>query len=338
MLNTSQVIVRNIEYFEHFENGIIVGLPNDDLLSEVNPRQAFTWDYSHFSALNDRYENKLIYDAQLPANQIYDKALIFLPKSKEEFRLLLLMVTARLRPGADLFLVGSKQEGIVSAAKELLNFGDNPVKVDSARHCQLWKIALKEERYQFNLDDWISIYNLSVAGLAYRVCSLPGVFSFGRLDEGTRLLLESIDRVPSGRLLDFGAGTGVLGTFLKLKNPDCSLEMVDIHALSLYCCRRTLELNGLEAKVYPSSGWEGIEKKFHGVFTNPPFHSGVKTHYATTENFISQLPTYLVSGGKLWLVANQFLKYGSLIDNALGGGGIYRENSRFKVYRSFKRT
>ena len=58
------------------------------------------------------------------------------------------------------------------------------------------------------------IFEVPLADGPLKVVSLPGVFSHGRLDRGTALLLEHLDKLPSGHLLDFGCGAGVLGAAL----------------------------------------------------------------------------------------------------------------------------
>ncbi len=63
----------------------------------------------------------------------------------------------------------------------------------------------------------------------------------------------------------------------------------------------------------------------------------MKTHYETTETFIGKAPSYLVTGGRFWLVANQFLKYAQIIEKALGACDIFRQTPKFKVYRAFKK-
>ena len=49
----------------------------------------------------------------------------------------------------------------------------------------------------------------------------PGVFSHGRLDAGTRALLEVMRRFPVAgrRVLDFACGSGVIGAFLSALEP-----------------------------------------------------------------------------------------------------------------------
>ncbi|MBS7676150.1 methyltransferase, partial [Vibrio cholerae] len=82
-----------------------------------------------------------------------------------------------------------------------------------------------------------------------KVVSLPGVFSHGRLDRGTELLLEHLDKLPSGNLLDFGCGAGVLGAAVKRRYPHNTVTMLDVDAFAAASSRLTLAANGLEAEV-----------------------------------------------------------------------------------------
>ena len=60
-----------------------------------------------------------------------------------------------------------------------------------------------------DLDALASHFTLQLADGPLEVVSLPGVFSHGRLDLGSALLLEHLDNPPGGRLLDFGCGAGI---------------------------------------------------------------------------------------------------------------------------------
>ena len=173
-----------------------------------------------------------------------------------------------------------------------------------------------------------------------QLCTVPGVFSFERLDEGTQLLLESLSAanktVPRGRTLDFGCGSGPIGIFAKLINPEIQLEMVDLNWLALECAKRSCGLNDVKAEIYPSDGWSDIEGRFDSVLTNPPFHSGVDTEYKTTEDFIHTAYDHMNKHGCLVLVANSFLKYAAVIERRFGTYKLLNENSRFRVYKTLR--
>ena len=97
-------------------------------------------------------------------------------------------------------------------------------------------------------------YELPLAEGPLKVVSLPGVFSHGRLDRGTELLLEHLDKLPSGHLLDFGCGAGVLGAAVKRRYPHNSVTMLDVDAFAAASSRLTLAANGLEGEVITGNG------------------------------------------------------------------------------------
>ena len=208
MQNTSQVVARNLNLFDG-SSLLIVGMPDDDLLSQLAYTQAFTWDYSVYSTLSLGGFKNLSWGAELESEQQYKQVLMFMPKSKPELDLLFAMVSSKMEMGAELFLVGAKKEGINSVAKKLTAVGDQPEKLDMARHCQLWSVIKTVESKPFRLDDWLEEYEYSAAEDTLTAVSIPGVFSHGRLDDATALLLNNLGKIPSGRILDFGCGCGV---------------------------------------------------------------------------------------------------------------------------------
>jgi len=241
-----------------------------------------------------------------------------------------------LQQGAAIYLVGEKKAGIASAAKKLDAFGKNNSKIDSAKHCQIWQVNLDVNPATFDIDDWLEVYSVTLNNISFSICSIPGVFSFGELDQGTLLLLENMFTKLKGRVLDFGCGSGVLGIYTKLINPEINLEMVDTNLLALFCSRKSVELNNLEASVYPSNGWVDVKGRVDAVVTNPPFHSGVSTEYQTTETFIQSAPDKMTKHAPFLLVANSFLKYSAIIEKKFGRCDILAENKKFRVYKAYR--
>ncbi|MFT7215963.1 MAG: 16S rRNA (guanine1207-N2)-methyltransferase [Paraglaciecola sp.] len=262
----------------------------------------------------------------------FDGAVLYMPKSKAQAQMLLANVASCLKPGATLMLVGENKGGINSAPKLLGVYSTQVNKVDSARHCSLFAAQLDKAVSVFDLSKWQTITDLQVAGIDFKVCSLPGVFSHGELDPGTRLLLENIDKVESGRVLDFACGAGIIGCFVGLKNPLSQVVMSDVSALAIYCSQQSAKLNQLPAQVIPSDGLSTVSGRFIQVFTNPPFHTGIKTDYSVTEGFIQQLKSHLQDKGSLTLVANKFLRYGDHLQKQFSSVHALAQTSKFSVY------
>jgi len=334
MYNTSQVILRNADRLEKLET-LVLNPPADPLLAQLAlPVRSLTWDYSVFLALQQYQKNPVEFAVQPSARGPYDQALIFMSKAQAEFSLLWQQACAHVKPGSSVWIVGEKREGIHSAAKRLADAGVRLVKVDSARHCQLWQALAPENVSPPVLEDLYQSFEMPWADRKLTICSLPGVFGVGRLDEGTALLLEHLGEVPAGRVLDFGCGAGVIGACLKATQPKAEVHLVDIHAMALESARRTLAINDLSGEVYPSDGLGQVSGKFRAIYTNPPFHAGVKTDYRVTTQMIRDARDHLEQGGELRLVANAFLHYPELIQEVFGNCETLAQTSKFRVLRA----
>lgn len=324
----SQVLLRQADHFTP-EKLLLAGAPADHLLAEWPQASAWSWLADEYRVL--QRAGTAHYGHQLPQLAVAD-AVLFLPKSRELTEYLLHTLAGL--PGMQrLFLVGEKKAGIERAAKQLAQFGKT-WKLDSARHCQLWLCELGPPAgLPPAPEQWQQQFSVALPGAEpLQLCSLPGVFSHGRLDRGTALLLEHLDDLPAGHLLDFGCGAGVLGAALKRRYPHCMVSLLDVDAFALESSRRTLAANGLEAQVLAGAGIADAPGQLAAIVTNPPFHKGVHTHYQATEELIRQAAGHLLPGGELRLVANSFLRYPELIEAHLGPCRVLAERDGFRVY------
>ncbi|WP_017904803.1 class I SAM-dependent methyltransferase [Pseudomonas asplenii] len=323
----SEVLLRQAEYFQG--NLLLVGLPADDLLGHLPNARGWCWHAGDQAALEARFAGCSHFGVS-PPEAAFDAAVVFLPKSRELADYLLNAVASRL-PGGEVFLVGEKRGGIEGAAKQLSTLG-KPRKLDSARHCQLWQVGVAEAPQAKPLESLARHYQLELADGPLTVVSLPGVFSHGRLDRGTALLLEHLDNLPGGPLLDFGCGAGVLGAAVKRRYPDNPVVMLDVDAFAAASSRLTLAANGLEGEVLTGDGIDAAPLGLSTILSNPPFHTGVHTDYQASENLLKKSAKHLRSGGELRLVANSFLRYQPLIEEHLGNCVTRAEGDGFRIY------
>ena len=328
----SQVLLRNIELFDG--NVLLAGLPADELLSELPDAQGWSWHAGEYQQLFQRFPERCIFSKQLPIVE-YTAGVLFLPKSRELTEYLLQELAAKI-PSGLLFLVGEKRAGAERAAKQLAAFGRTS-KVDSARHCQLWRCQVNNKPEAPDLAAESKVFTVSSAGESVQVQSVPGVFSHGRLDLGTKLLLENLEGLPAGHYLDFGCGAGVVGSFLKKLYPDAQVSMLDVDAFAVYSSQLTLAANQLEATTIAGDGIHAAPKQLAAIISNPPFHQGVHTQYETTETLLREAAAHLQPGGELRIVANSFLKYPPLIEQHLGPCTVLAERDGFKIYRAIRR-
>lgn len=102
-----------------------------------------------------------------------------------------------------------------------------------------------------------------------------GVFSPGRLDPGTRFLLEAGPRPPDGGdLLDLGCGYGPVACVLASRAPSATVWAVDVNERALELCARNAAKAGLGNVRCVTPGSPGIPGHFAGIWSNPPVRIG----------------------------------------------------------------
>lgn len=323
----SQVLLRQAALFS--EPTMLAGLPADELLGELPQACGWSWNHADHLYLDKRFPGRAAVAIDVPEKD-FEQAVLFLPKSRELTDYLLQALASRLN-GKMLYLVGEKRSGIESIARQLDRLG-SPQKLDSARHCQLWRVHIETCPAPPVLQTLARQYRLELTDGALEVISLPGVFSHGRLDRGSHLLLQHLHDLPEGHLLDFGCGSGILGAALKHRYPSSQITLLDSDAFALESSRLTLERNALQADVLAGSGISSAPAELSAIISNPPFHQGVHTHYQATEQLLIQAGRHLRSGGELRIVANSFLKYPPLLEQYLGPSRILAEADGFRIY------
>lgn len=327
----SEVLLRQADSFQG--RWLLAGLPADELLAELPQASGWNWHAGDHAVLESRFAGRMHFGTEAPLDS-FDGAVLFLPKSRDLANYLLTALAARLA-GRTLYLVGEKRGGIEGAAKQLHQLG-RPRKIDSARHCQLWAVDIEEAPAAVELNSLAEHYQLDLDDGPLTVVSLPGVFSHGRLDRGTALLLGYLDKLPTGHLLDFGCGAGVLGAVLKRRYPASQVTLLDVDAFAVASSRLTLAANGLDAEVLIGDGIDAAPLQLSAILSNPPFHTGVHTDYRASETMLKKSRVHLQPGGQLRIVANAFLRYLPLMESHVGPAKTLHEGSGFKIYNAVR--
>lgn len=80
-----------------------------------------------------------------------------------------------------------------------------------------------------------------------------------------------------GKLLDVGAGCGILGLLAKRDFPSLDVELLDIQAKNVVLCEKNASINGLHVKVEQGDFLELKSRGYDVIISNPPFyHEGSK--------------------------------------------------------------
>lgn len=338
--NPSQVIARNFELFSE-KRVLVAGFNDDNLVQQLcesgaDKVMAYGLDFHNHKVVTSNTQHPKLNVQFSPyfennTAEKWQQLILYWPKAKERAHYFLANLLPHLEDNAEIYLVGDNKGGVKSADKQVSKYCDKPVKIDSARHCALYRATYTAPVKAFDKEQWTKRYSVNVEELTINIVSLPGVFSHGELDLGTQLLLSNLGHLKMKRTLDFGCGCGIIGTVIGLKRKGIPLELIDIDALAIESATLTLAANNVEAKVYPSDGLSDLHGKFATIVSNPPFHTGLKTDYRVPEQFISNAPSHLMDGGQLRIVANNFLRYEPFMNEHFAKHELIDKNTKFKI-------
>jgi 16S rRNA (guanine1207-N2)-methyltransferase len=135
------------------------------------------------------------------------------------------------------------------------------------------------------------------------------VFSPGRLDPGTRLLLDSSPAPPaSGDLLDLGCGYGPIACVLAKRSPGATVWAVDVNERALDLCAQNAAAAGLANVRCVLAGDPSVPPRLAGIWSNPPVRIGKAALHELLAGWLGRL----ASGGQASLVAGRNLGADSL--------------------------
>jgi len=174
-------------------------------------------------------------------------------------------------------------------------------------------------------------------GKRFEFMTASGVFSKGRVDLGSRLLVESMVLPEKGCVLDVGCGYGVVGIAAALVSPSLRLVLIDVNERAVWLARQNIERNRVsnaEAKhgyLYdPVADW-----RFDCVLSNPPVSAGLET----VKTLIVQAPAHMTAGALFQMVVRSKIGGKRLLgvfEEAFGNVAVSARGSGYRVLTSEK--
>jgi len=150
----------------------------------------------------------------------------------------------------------------------------------------------------------------TAAGRDYTLAVASGVFSAGRLDPGTAVLLRKgglPTAATTGDLLDLGCGYGPIACVLATEAPQATVHAIDVNARARDLTAANAAKLGLKIRVAaPDDVPEDVT--FAEIWSNPPTHAGKGELHSMLERWLPRL----APGGVAWLVINRHLGGDSL--------------------------
>ncbi|MGA1812964.1 methyltransferase [Frondihabitans sp. 4ASC-45] len=131
---------------------------------------------------------------------------------------------------------------------------------------------------------------VELAGRELTLATAAGVFSPGRIDPGTAVLLGSMPTPPSdGTFLDVGCGWGPIALTLALRAPEATVWAVDVNERVLELLRENAARVGLTNvnAVLPQDVPDDLV--FDGIWSNPPIRVGKEALHGILSQWLPRL-------------------------------------------------
>lgn len=166
-------------------------------------------------------------------------------------------------------------------------------------------------------------------GPSHTFLSRPGVFSYGRMDDGARALLEIAEIQKGNTILDLGCGVGTNGILAADRaGLDVSIMFVDSNVRAIALAEENAQANGLtQFKCLATSTMDGLpENGFDIILANPPY-------YATSgiaKLFVDRSPPLMKPDGRFYLVTKDVEHVAPLLVETFGDVQAY-ENRGYTI-------
>lgn len=140
-----------------------------------------------------------------------------------------------------------------------------------------------------------------ISGRKISLLTDNGVFSKSKLDEGSKLLIETLLPLKlAGKILDLGCGYGPIGLSIGLFTENASITLADVNPRAVALCKKNADNLNLSSRVtcLQSDIYSSIEGQFDAIVLNPPIRAGKKVTYT----MYKEAKEHLVSGGQFYFV------------------------------------
>jgi 16S rRNA (guanine1207-N2)-methyltransferase len=284
---------------------------------------------------------------QIPPDREFDVVLLRLTKHKQESLGLIALGLKALTKGGTLHVAGAKDEGIESIEK-LMKTHFGAIETRSKNHARTFWLN-QPDSIPNEVLNWAD--SLTPKPHIEGYFTAAGMFSYAKIDTGSKLLAEHILPVIKGRVADFGAGWGYLSREVLARCPKIQkLDIYEAEANALECAKLNLSSAqnfnnentppSLREDLNITFNWADITNSslpastYDFIVMNPPFHEGKSTQVSLGQGFIQSASKAMKPGGRLFMVANRQLPYEAILKTVFSNVKILADEGGFKVYDS----
>jgi 16S rRNA (guanine1207-N2)-methyltransferase len=268
---------------------------------------------------------------QIPPDREFDLVLLRLTKHKQESLGLIALGLKALAEGGTMHVTGAKDEGIESIEK-LIKKHFGTIETRSKNHARTFWFK-KPDIVPEEVMNWAQALEPKHHIEGYLTAA--GMFSYAKIDAGSKLLAQHLLPVIKNRVADFGVGWGYLSREVLAHCPNIQkLDLYEAEANALECAKLNLQ----SATTPITFNWADITSgiipasTYDFIIMNPPFHEGKSTQISLGQGFIQAASKALKPGGRLFMVANRQLPYEAILKKAFSNVRILADENVFKVF------
>ena len=173
-----------------------------------------------------------------------------------------------------------------------------------------------------------AVVPVALADVSFTMRTDRGVFSHGRLDAGTAVLLRSVPAPPpSGVGLDLGCGAGPIAVAMALRSPGLHVWAVDVNERARALCAANAAAAGASNVTVAAD--VAADVRFDVIWSNPPIRVGKTALHELLHTWLRRL----APDGRAFLVMQRHLGADSLHRWLVGEGYPTDRIASAKGYR-----
>lgn len=134
-----------------------------------------------------------------------------------------------------------------------------------------------------------------------------GVFSPGRVDPGTKLLLQELPPIEHGPVLDLGCGYGPIACTVALRHPELEVVALDVNERARGLCAQNAAMLGAHVRVLAPDQAATLDT-VATIVSNPPIRIGKPALHELLSTWLDRL----TPDGRAFLVVHKNLGSDSL--------------------------
>ncbi|CAN7310697.1 class I SAM-dependent methyltransferase [Mesorhizobium sp. LjNodule214] len=258
----------------------------------------------------------------------FDAALVLAGRHRGQNELRIAEAMERVAAGGLIVVAGGKDDGIASLRKRI----DELVPLDGhlPKHhgIAFWFARPADSRAASVLR--AANPDLVLEG---RFRTAPGMFSFDKVDTGSRLLVDNLPNDLRGNIADFCAGWGYVAAEVAARSSGISrLDLFEADFASLEAAKGNIGTAAETHFFWTDLLSEPVERRYDAIVMNPPFHRSRAAEPEIGAGMIQAAAKALKPGGRLFMVANRQLPYEAVLAAAFSSHAETARNGMFKVF------